>query len=224
MAIQDGSLHLHVLPAAQRRLWDELHELPSAFVLYGGTSIALRLGHRQSVDYVFFVFSDIAPTALRNELRFLAGAETLQLAPNTLTVLVDRGGPVTVSFFGLPWLQQMRAPELVTGNGLMLASLLDLAATKVEVVQARAETKDYLDIDALLTQTDLDLTTMLAAAAVVFGPSFNAQISLKALSYFGDLPDLPPATQTRLAAAARAVDLDHLPTLRPWSGSQGRPQ
>jgi len=31
-----------------RRLWDELVATPAGFVLYGGTAIALRLGHRQS--------------------------------------------------------------------------------------------------------------------------------------------------------------------------------
>jgi hypothetical protein len=34
-----------VLPASQRRLWEELGATPPHFVLYGGTAIALRLGH-----------------------------------------------------------------------------------------------------------------------------------------------------------------------------------
>ncbi len=45
---------LDILPLSQRRLWDELGELPEEFVLYGGTAIALHLGHRQSVDFDFF--------------------------------------------------------------------------------------------------------------------------------------------------------------------------
>lgn len=47
-------LHLEILPRAQRELWDQLSTLPDAFVLYGGTAIALQLGHRQSVDFDFF--------------------------------------------------------------------------------------------------------------------------------------------------------------------------
>ena len=42
------------LPAPQRRLWDELGTVPGEFVLYGGTAIALYLGHRESVDFDFF--------------------------------------------------------------------------------------------------------------------------------------------------------------------------
>ena len=39
--------------------------------------------------------------------------------------------------------------DQVEGKNLHVASLLDLAATKVAVVQKRAEAKDYLDIDVL---------------------------------------------------------------------------
>lgn len=41
---------LEILPLAQQRLWPELAGVPRDFVLYGGTAIALRLGHRSSVD------------------------------------------------------------------------------------------------------------------------------------------------------------------------------
>jgi hypothetical protein len=46
--------HLGILPAPQRRLWDELESVPGEFVLYGGTALALHLGHRQSLDFDFF--------------------------------------------------------------------------------------------------------------------------------------------------------------------------
>jgi hypothetical protein len=44
---------LDILPDAQRRLWPELARTPDNFTLYGGTAIALRLGHRQSADFYF---------------------------------------------------------------------------------------------------------------------------------------------------------------------------
>jgi len=44
---------LEILPQAQRRLWPELNNAPDlGFSLYGGTAIALRLGHRDSIDYL----------------------------------------------------------------------------------------------------------------------------------------------------------------------------
>ena len=38
------------------------------------------------------------------------------------------------------------------GNGLKIASLLDLAGTKASVVQVRPEAKDYIDLDMLIKQ------------------------------------------------------------------------
>ena len=44
--IQDFAPRLDILPPPQLRLWDELAAVPSEFVLYGGTAIALQPGHR----------------------------------------------------------------------------------------------------------------------------------------------------------------------------------
>ena len=55
---------LDILPPAQRRLWDELGSVPEHFVLYGGTALALHLGHRQSEDFDFFADRDIDPDLL----------------------------------------------------------------------------------------------------------------------------------------------------------------
>lgn len=99
-----------------------------------------------------------------------------------------------------------------TRTTLFVASLLDLAGTKVAVIQQRAENKDYLDIDALL-QYGITLPTALAAGKIVYGHRFNPIITLKALSYFDDLPTLPAEVKTRLSAAAAEVDLNRLPDL-----------
>lgn len=208
---------LSILPPPQRRLWDELGAIPAEFVLYGGTAIALYLGHRQSVDFDFFGDRAFEPARLVARLPFLEGATITQQAPDTLSVLVDRGGPVKLSFFGLPEIPRLLPPHVVPATGLQIASLLDLAGMKAAVVQQRAEAKDYLDLDALLRPGGLDLPTALASALAIYGSSFNPQITLKALSYFGDgnLPTLPRGVQDRLAQAARDVDLDRLPRLPP---------
>jgi hypothetical protein len=65
-------------------------------------------------------------------------------------------------------------------------SLLDLAGTKVAVVQQRAEAKDYIDIDAILTDGQIHLPMTLAAAQLIYGSVFNPQNALKALTYFDD--------------------------------------
>lgn len=207
--------NLGMLPASQRRLWDELAAVPDEFVLYGGTALALHLGHRQSIDFDFFGNRFFDPAGLAGKISFLTGATITQQEPNTLSAVVDRDGPVMVSFFGLPEIPRLRSPHIALDNGLRIASLLDLAGAKAAVVQRRAEAKDYRDIDALLQDGRIDLPTALASARAIYGPGFNPQITLKALSYFGDgnLFRLPHDVQDRLARAARETDLDRLPDL-----------
>jgi hypothetical protein len=206
---------LDILPEPQRRLWDELTVTPAAFNLYGGTAIALYLGHRQSVDFDFFGNHAFDPERLAMSVPFLKAATITHQEPNTLTVLVDRNGPVKLSFFGLPRLPRLLPPHVAPGSGVRIASLLDLAGTKASVVQQRAEAKDYLDIDAILRDGRIDLPMALAAARALYGTRFNPQVTLKALSYFGDgsLRRLPRAVKDRLASAVRAVDLDRLPRI-----------
>ncbi len=212
--------HLDILPKSQRLLWDELTDIPAEFVLYGGTAIALHLRHRQSVDFDFFGTQPFDPATLTAAIRFLADAVITQQQENTLTVIVDRAGPVKLSFFGVPGISHLAPPHIAPDNGLQIASLLDLAGTKASVMQQRAEAKDYADIAAVLSDGRIDLPTALAAARAIYGPQFNPQITLKALSFFedGDLHRLPKPTKDQLARAAREVDLDRLPTIaRPAS-------
>lgn len=206
---------LDILPPAQRRLWNELGAVPGHFVLYGGTALALHLDHRRSEDFDFFADRYIDPDALYRSTPFLRDSRITQQEPNTLTCLVDRGGPVKVSFFGLPHLARIRAPVIAEDNGLGIASLLDLGGTKAAVVQQRAQSKDYIDIDALITLGGIDLPMQLAAARAIYGPHFAPTPTLKALTYFGDgdLPSLPDDVRKRLAHAVSAVDPLRLPSL-----------
>lgn len=102
---------LDFLAPQQRRLWRVLSEVPDDFVLYGGTALTLRLGHRKSVDFDFFANRRFEPGALEREISWLQGAVRQQSAPNSLVVLVDRGGPVNVSFFGGLSLRRVHDPE-----------------------------------------------------------------------------------------------------------------
>lgn len=217
---------LDILPSAQRRLWDELAAVPMYFVLYGGTAFALHLGHRRSEDFRFFADRDIDPAELYRTTPFLRGSQITQQEPNTLTCLVDRGGPVKVSFFGLPHLARISDPAVAEDNGLKVASLLDIAGTKAAVVQQRAQARDYIDIDALITQGGIDLPMHLAAARAVYGPQFAPIPTLKALTHFadGDLPSLPDEIKRRLARAAAAADVLRLPSLDQTSRPSPEPR
>jgi len=61
----------------------------------------------------------------------------------------------------------------------------------------------------------ISLPTALAAGQRLYGSSFNPEVTLKALSYFGDgnLHTLADEVKHRLVVAAREVDLAHLPDI-----------
>lgn len=211
----DFKPNLSILQGPQHRLWDELVEVPSSFVLCGGTAVALYLGHRTSVDLDFFSREEFDPDQLQGTTSFLTESKAIQKSANTLSCLVERDGTVKLSFFGVPNLKQILNPSVASGNNLRVASLLDLAGMKAAVVQKRAEARDYLDIDAIINQGGLDLPQALSAGKLIYGISFNPLITLKALSYFedGNLDTLPEDVKNRLAAAVKTVDLERLPEL-----------
>jgi hypothetical protein len=211
--------NLSILPEPQRQLWSELKATPKSFVLYKGTALALRLGHRQSEDFDFFSNQPFHPDSLRDRIPYLKNAEMTQFQDNTLTALVDRNGPVKLSFFGSLGIKRAQDPDIAEENGIQVASLLDLLASKLKTVQSRAEAKDYRDILATF-DAGLCLAEGLAAAAAIYGKNFNGVLSLKALTYFedGDLPSLTPTIQKRLLAAATSVNLKGLPLVAARSG------
>jgi len=205
---------LDTLPASQRALWKELKATPKHFVLYGGTALALRLGHRVSEDFDFFTNRTFDPQDLVDRVPYLHHGKVTSLRENTLTVALDRNGPVSVSFFGGLGLNRVSSPDTANDNGVHIASLLDVAGCKMALVQRRAEGKDYRDIAALL-ENGISLPKALAAAKAIYGDQFEPRTTLRALSYFadGDLPTLPASMQNALRTAATGVKLDELPVL-----------
>ena len=208
------NLHLEILPDSQKEVWKELEAVPGHFVLYGGTALALRLGHRTSVDFDFFSADPFDTEKLLATLPFAKNCEILQSSANTLTFVVDRNGPVKLSFFGGLTFGQVSAPDIAPGNGIKIASINDIFATKLRVVPERSEAKDYTDIAEIL-KSGVSLETGLGCARAVYGASFNVMLPLKALIYFGDgdLPTLPKTTTKRLVEAVQRVNLKEIPEI-----------
>lgn len=179
-------------------------------VLYGGTAIALRLGHRASVDFDFFTDKPLCKEVLQAALPFIAGAVVLQDQPDTLTVVVSEGeaqaGHVKLSFFGGIGFGRVGEPEATEDGVVRVASLADLMATKSKVILQRVEARDYQDIAAMI-RAGISLSTGLAAARALYGIAFQPSESLKAMVYFegGDLNSLPTEDKETLIDAASGV-------------------
>lgn len=95
--------HLEILPKPQQQLWRQLEPASElGFVLYGGTAIALQLGHRKSVDFDFFSEKKLDKDCLQKRFLFFQKAILLQDREETLTISVPFKNEVSVkiSFFG----------------------------------------------------------------------------------------------------------------------------
>jgi hypothetical protein len=119
-------------------------------VLYSGTAVALRLGHRTSLDFDLFSSEPLNVDALYRTIPFLVNSTPLQREADALTVLVQRRASVKVSFFGGIGIGCIDPPELAEDAILQVASPRDLMGTKLKVLLQRVEAKDYRDIAALL--------------------------------------------------------------------------
>lgn len=199
---------LSVLPRAQRALWPSLAQLEDTFVLYGGTALALRLGHRTSVDFDFFSAGPLDTDHLF-ELPLLHRAETLQAATDTLTVSVTPGGtgPVKLSFFGGIDTGRIGIPDRTDDDVVWIASMLDLLATKLKVLLQRVSARDYLDIAAIL-ESGFCLADGLGAAVALYGRQFPPMDAVKALGYFseGDAVNVEPSVRDLLIRHTTAWD------------------
>lgn len=195
---------LDCLPPSQQALWPLLSVVGRDFVLYGGTALTLQVGERISVDFDFFSPLPFDPEVLSDRYAFLKGAPLLQRAKVTATYAVKAGAEdVKVSFSGTLDFGRVSTPVRFFDSGVYAAGLLDLAAQKVKVVQARAEAKDHLDVSTLIG-AGVPLEMGLGAAAALY-PGFNPAVSLKALSYFDDVPDVPPKVRRELLDAVTQV-------------------
>mgnify|MGYP001572982335 FL=1 len=99
------------------------------FYLAGGTSLALHLGHRDSIDFDFFTEEDINTKKLFERLKKIFEGHKLlkiQEEDNTLTVLID--GLVKISFFTHKY---KLIDKTISDENLTYASIGDIGCMKL---------------------------------------------------------------------------------------------
>lgn len=195
-----------ILPPAQQDIWPQLapaREL--SFVLYGGTAVALHLGHRVSVDFDFFSAAPLSKAAIETSFAFMPLATVIQEDVNTLVVSAALpSGAVKVSFFGGMSIGRINEPPQTEDAVLLVASLEDLLATKLKAILDRAEAKDYRDIAAMLS-AGVSLERALGAFAKMFRA--DPGLVLRAMGFFaeGDLSTLAETDREILRSARDRV-------------------
>ena len=208
------------LPAEQVELWPRLFDVPEDFVLYGGTGLALRIGHRESVDFDFFSAEPFAPTDLLEKLAWLGRVTVNHASANNLVVTTPSA--VNLSFRGDMGILCVAEPAISDDNGVVVASIFDLAGTKAKAILDRSEWRDYVDIATLL-RNDLVLADIIGYATTIFGPLFEfpAAIFLRSLVYFeeGTAPGIPDDMKRELEVAVAQTSRGQIPVVAAYASS-----
>jgi Nucleotidyl transferase AbiEii toxin, Type IV TA system len=201
--------HYDILPDEQKALLLPLKPTRRlGYTLYGGTAIAIQIGHRQSIDFDFFSDKPLDEDRIKRAIPALASAKTTQREPEAWSMLVRPEGfdrEVKVSFFGGLGFGRVGTPLLTDKGEIALASLDDLMGHKLKVLLQRVEAKDYLDIAAMI-RAGQSIEHGIGAAKAMFD-TFPPVEAMRTLTYFegGDLDRVGQEDRRLLVRAASQV-------------------
>ena len=137
-----------------------MNELES-FALGGGTSLALRMGHRVSIDLDFFTNANFSTNSVFQIISKKFSSAELLFEQNQTMLTTINDIKVDFVLYPFPWLHSFAVIE-----GIRLLSVEDIIPMKLQAAGNRNAKKDYWDIAALLK--DYSLTTMLKVFASKF--------------------------------------------------------
>ena len=183
MKWHEEALDAAVLAAASR-----VAAATDDFYLAGGTALALRLGHRVSLDLDLFSATNTLDADERKALLdALEASGPLRIkGVKDGTCHLDLGGaPVSLFHYPYPMLRHSQS-----WRGLDVASLEDIAAMKLSAVLGRGSKKDFIDLYELCRRPGLDRAMKAASRKFPLYADFPLQAA-RALLYFEDAEKEP---------------------------------
>jgi len=146
-------------------------------LLVGGTSLALQIGHRISVDLVFFGELNVDRQEIIKELNKLGELKTIHFTKN-INIFTLNGIKIDIVNYSYPWLK----PKLIIDE-IKLANVIDIAAMKISAITGRGSMKDFIDLYFLLKQFTLQEIINFYEQKYSDASVFMA---IKSLTYFED--------------------------------------
>lgn len=149
----------------------------SDFVLVGGTSLALRLGHRISVDIDLFGNHNLDDLDLPGIFGDFAQTNLIKKSPK-IQVFSVANVKLDIVSYRYPWIGSV---EII--DHLRMASFEDIAAMKLAAITGRGSKKDFIDLYFLLRIFSLSEIFSFYTKKYADGSTF---LVLKSLTYFED--------------------------------------
>lgn len=150
--------------------------------LVGGTSLALQLGHRNSIDLDFFGVLDVDELFLSKQLQKYGQPQLIHKTQNIFIYSIN-GIKVDFVNYHYPWIE-----KAVIEDGLVLAQLPDIAAMKLSAITGRGSKKDFIDLYYLLKKISFKEMLKFYEKKYNDGSVF---LVLKSLAYFDDAENDP---------------------------------
>ena len=145
--------------------------------LVGGTSLALQIGHRTSIDIDLFGIINEDEFEINRVLNGIGSLKQLKSSTNIHIYLLNNV-KVDIVNYTYPWLS---AP--IQQDDLLLANIEDIAAMKIAAITGRGSKKDFIDIYFILKQMNLEQIMEHYQSKFSDGSLFMA---LKSIIYFDD--------------------------------------
>lgn len=153
--------------------------LMSSFNLVGGTALALRIGHRKSIDLVFFTKEEFDIVELREMLVEKYAMTVSFERGQTLKGFID-GVMIDCIRFNYPHIKE---PDII--DGVRLESIPDIIAMKLDAVSHNGtRIKDFIDIATLSSLYSFNDMLQFYLAKY---PNSNVLMPVKSLVYFDDI-------------------------------------
>lgn len=172
-------LHLSTIAPSTLVLLKELMKIDefNSLRLVGGTSLALQIGHRKSIDLDFFGEIDFTYLNIKEVFKSFDKIESFR---NSKHINIFEINNVKVDFvnYTYPWLKQ----ELEI-DGIRLAQKEDIAAMKIAAITGRGSRKDFVDLFFLLKQFTFQQIMDLYKQKYFDSSPY---LALKSLVYFDD--------------------------------------
>lgn len=175
-------MHWEILDKNRTEILPLLAEFKDQFYLAGGTALALQLGHRDSIDFDFFLQNEFSNDILFKKIENVFSNYKIvktQDEKDTLTVKINEN--IKLSFFTYRY---VLVKPLIKTEYFDLASIEDIACMKLSAIVSRYLLKDYVDIYWILHQIKLSDLLILNQHKL---QNLDINLVLKSLVYFDDV-------------------------------------
>jgi hypothetical protein len=145
--------------------------------LVGGTNLALRFGHRESIDIDLFGMHTLTQNDISSLLKPM-GEVFYHGGSHSIQVYTVDGIKVDFVRYPYEWIE-----EHTTIEGITFASVPDIAAMKIAAITQRGSRKDFIDLYLLLQHYTAQELLDFYTSKISDG---NLWLALKSLTYFTD--------------------------------------